>query len=47
MKDKAEEKRIQEKQGGHHMPPRPGDAEPLDDTDRNTDKVIKPSQREP
>jgi hypothetical protein len=45
MKDKAEEERIQKKQGGHHMPPRPEDGPPLDDTDRNTDKVIKPSSR--
>lgn len=45
MPDKDEEKRIQEKQGGHHLPPRSDDA-PMDDTDRNTDKVIKPSQRE-
>jgi len=47
MKDKAEEKRIQDKQGGHHMPPRPDDGPPMDDTDRNSDKVIKPSQRGP
>jgi hypothetical protein len=43
----AERKRIQEKQGGHHYPPRPEDGPPMDDTDRNTDKVIKPSQRKP
>lgn len=42
--DKVEEQRIQEKQGGHHMPPRADDDPPLDDTDRNTDKIIKPSQ---
>ncbi len=42
-----EEKRIQEKQGGHHLPPRPSEGPPLDDTDRNTDKVIKPSRRKP
>ena len=33
--------RIQEKQGGHHLrsqEPQP----PLDDTDRNTDRIIKP-----
>ncbi|MGX9425476.1 MULTISPECIES: hypothetical protein [Bradyrhizobium] len=47
MSDKEEQKRIQEKQGGHHMPPRPDDGPPLDDTDRNTDKVIKPSRRKP
>jgi hypothetical protein len=45
--DKDEQKRIQEKQGGHHMPPRPNDGPPMDDTDRNTDKVVKPSQRKP
>jgi hypothetical protein len=44
-KDKSEEQRIQQKQGGHHMPPRPDDGPPLDDTDRNTDKIIKPSRR--
>ena len=37
-----ERERIQHKQGGHHMPPRPEDGPPLDDTDRNTDKIIKP-----
>lgn len=43
-KSKAgERERIQKKQGGHHMPPHPDDGPPLDDTDRNTDKVIKPS----
>jgi hypothetical protein len=48
MKEKSEEQeRIQKKQGGHHMPPRPEDGPPLDDTDRNTDKVIKPSSRKP
>jgi hypothetical protein len=48
MKEKSEEEeRIQKKQGGHHMPPRPEDGPPLDDTDRNTDKVIKPSSRKP
>src|SRR5437588_8302836 len=45
--DEAERKRIQEKQGGHHYPPRPEDGPPMDDTDRNTDKVIKPSRRKP
>ncbi len=40
-----EKQRIQKKQGGHHMPPRPEDGPPLDDTDRNTDKIIKPSQQ--
>lgn len=45
--DRDEEKRIQEKQGGHHMPPKADDGPPLDDTDRNTDKVIKPSRRKP
>ena len=43
----AERKRIQEKQGGHHYPPRPDDSPPMDDTDPNTDKVIKPSRRKP
>jgi hypothetical protein len=45
--DEAERKRIQDKQGGHHYPPRPEDGPPMDDTDRNTDKVIKPSRRKP
>ena len=45
MPDKDDEKRIQHKQGGHHMPPRADDPPPLDDTDRNSDKIIKPSQR--
>jgi hypothetical protein len=45
--DEAERKRIQDKQGGHHYPPRPEDGPPMDDTDRNTDKVIKPSKRKP
>ena len=45
MKDQSEEKRIQEKQGGHHMPPKPDDGAPLDDTDLNSDKVIKPSRK--
>lgn len=38
-----EEERIQKKQGGHHYRSSREDA-PLDDTDRNTDKVIKPQQ---
>jgi hypothetical protein len=42
--ESAEQARIQAKQGGHHLPPRAEKA-PLDDTDRNSDKVIKPSQR--
>ena len=42
---KEERDRIQNKQGGHHMPPRPADGPPLDDTDRNTDKIIKPSRQ--
>src|ERR1700721_2695831 len=43
----SERKRILEKQGGHHYPPRPDDSPPMDDTDPNTDKVIKPSRRKP
>ena len=43
----AERKRIQEKQGGHHYPPHPEDRPPIDDTDRNSDNVIKPSKRKP
>lgn len=27
---------------GHHLPPRPSNGPPLDDTDRNSDKVITP-----
>ena len=46
-KDRDEQRRIEEKQGGHHLPPRGDDPPPLDDTDRNTDKVIKPSGRKP
>jgi hypothetical protein len=42
-----ERKRIQEKQGGHHYLPGKDDGPPMDDTDRNTDKVIKPSTRKP
>lgn len=38
-----EDERIQNKQGGHHYRSSREDA-PLDDTDRNTDKVIKPRQ---
>jgi len=42
-KQPDDKQRIQHKQGGHHLPP--GDDEPaLDDTDRNTDKIIKPSR---
>lgn len=40
----SEKQRIQRKQGGHHMPPQPGDGPPPDDTDRNTDKIIKPKR---
>lgn len=43
-KEKSEQDRIQKKQGGHHLPPRADDGPPLDDTDRNTDKIIKPAQ---
>jgi hypothetical protein len=42
--DPGERERIQKKQGGHHYPPRPEDGPPMDDTDRNTDKIIKPSR---
>ena len=39
----GEKERIQEKQGGHHY--RSPEEEPaLDDTDRNTDKIIKPNE---
>lgn len=44
--DHEEKKRIQQKQGGHHMPPRPEDGPPLDDTDRGTDKIIQPVRRD-
>jgi hypothetical protein len=37
---------IQKKQGGHHLLST-DDTLPLDDTDRNTDKIIKPSQQKP
>jgi hypothetical protein len=47
MNEKADQARIQNKQGGHHLPPRPDDGPPLDDTDRNTDKIIKPSAVHP
>jgi hypothetical protein len=40
----SEKQRIQKKQGGHHMPPQATDGPPLDDTDRNTDKIIKPKR---
>lgn len=41
--DQDEARRIQKKQGGHHLPPR--DDEPaMDDTDRNSDRIIKPSR---
>jgi hypothetical protein len=43
--DKEERDRIQKKQGGHHYPPRPEDGPPMDDTDRSTDKIIKPSRQ--
>jgi hypothetical protein len=46
ISDKEEQDRIQKKQGGHHYPPRPEDGPPLDDTDRNTDKIIKPSRQQ-
>jgi hypothetical protein len=42
--DKEDRERIQKKQGGHHYPPRPEDGPPMDDTDRNTDRIIKPSR---
>lgn len=42
--DREEERRIQDKQGGHHLAPEPEDGPPLDHTDRNTDKIIKPNQ---
>jgi hypothetical protein len=42
--DPDERERIQKKQGGRHYPPRPEDGPPMDDTDRNTDKIIKPSR---
>jgi hypothetical protein len=42
--DEKGAKRVQEKQGGHRLPPNARE-DAMDDTDRNTDKVIKPSQR--
>ena len=47
MNEKADQARIQNKQGSHHMPSRSDDGPPLDDTDRNTDKFIKPSAAHP
>ena len=47
LRSMHDDQRIQAKQGGHHWPPRADDGPPLDDTDRNTDKVIKPSRRKP
>jgi hypothetical protein len=32
-------------QSGHHLPPRPEDTAPLDDTDRNSDEVIQPVRK--
>ena len=44
--DKKDEKRVPEKQDGRHLPPNAPE-HPMDDTDRNTDKVIDPSQQIP
>jgi hypothetical protein len=44
--DKKDEKRAQDKQEGHSLPPNATE-NPMDDTDRNTDKVIDPSQQIP
>jgi hypothetical protein len=44
--DKRDETRVPDKQEGHHLPPNPTE-NPMDDTDRNTDKVIDPSQQIP
>jgi hypothetical protein len=45
--DRKDEKRSQdEKPGGHHLPPKATE-NPMDDTDRNSDKVIEPSQQIP
>ena len=37
--DKKDEKRVPDKQGGHHLPPN-GTENPMDDTDRFGDKVV-------
>ena len=45
--DNKDEKRVREKQqGGHHLPPNTTE-NPMDDTDRNSDKVIDPSRQIP
>lgn len=44
--DKKDEKREQAKQGGHHLPPKATE-NPMDDTDRNSDKTIDPRQQIP
>ena len=33
---------VEKHPAGHHLPPEPGDAPPVDDTDRNTDRVVTP-----
>jgi hypothetical protein len=40
----SEKQRNQKEQGGHHRPLQPGDGPPLDDTDRTTDKIVKPKR---
>jgi hypothetical protein len=44
--DNKDKKRGQDKQEGHRLPPNPTE-NPMDDTDRNTDKVIDPRRQIP
>lgn len=44
--DKKDDKRARDKQGGHRLPPNATE-NPMDDTDRNGDKIIEPSQQIP
>jgi hypothetical protein len=44
--DKKGQKRVRDEQEGHRLPVKATE-NPMDDTDRNTDKVIDPSQQVP
>jgi hypothetical protein len=42
--DEKQEDRSEDKRGRHHLPP-DATENPMDDTDRNTDKVLEPGKQ--
>jgi hypothetical protein len=44
--DEKQDVRSRDKRGGHQLPPKATE-NPMDDTDRNTDKVLEPGKQTP